>query len=63
MRARARLGWAGLAWAEFSFLFFSEFLIAFLFILFSEFNSNSNTNLNSNNSNMCIKSKNNLGSA
>jgi hypothetical protein len=63
-RARAApLGWVGLNWAKFGFLFFFEFLIAFLFIFSSELNSNLNTNPNSNNSNMCIKSKNNLGSA
>jgi hypothetical protein len=59
----APLGWVGLNWAEIGFLFFSEFLVAFLFMFSSELNSNSNTNSNSNNSSMCIKSKNNLGSA
>jgi hypothetical protein len=59
----APLGWTGLCWDEIGFPFFSKFLIAFLFIFSSELNSNSNTNSNSNNSNMCINSKNNLGSA
>jgi hypothetical protein len=60
---RARGGLDGLDWAGMSFPFFSEFIIAFLFICSNELNSNSTTNSNSNNSNMCIKSKNNLGSA
>jgi hypothetical protein len=38
--ARAWPGWAD--WAELSFPFFSEFLIAFLFIFSRVFNSNSN---------------------
>jgi hypothetical protein len=63
---RAR-GPAGLDWAELGqnwvFLFFSEFLIAFLFIFSSELYTNSNTNSNSYISNMCTKSKNNLGSS
>jgi hypothetical protein len=58
----APLGWVGLNWAKFGFPFSSEFLIAFLFIFSSDLNSNSNTNSNSNISNMCIKSKNKLGS-
>jgi hypothetical protein len=55
----AGLDWAD--WAESGFSFFRDFLNAFLFIFSSELNSNSNPN--SNTSNMCIKSKNNLGSA
>jgi hypothetical protein len=65
--AHVGLKWAGLgpAWAEMVFPFFSEFLIDFLFIFSSELNSNSNSNIdsNSNMSNICIKQKNNLGSA
>jgi hypothetical protein len=63
-QARARphwLDWAG--WLKVDFPFSRDFLKAFLFIFSSELNSNSNTNPNSNNSTMCIKSKNNLGSA
>jgi hypothetical protein len=37
-------GWVGLVLVEFDFLFFSEFLIAFLFIFSSELNSNLDTN-------------------
>jgi hypothetical protein len=44
-RARGALpGWVGLVLVEFDFLFFSEFLIAFLFIFSSELNSNLDTN-------------------
>jgi hypothetical protein len=57
-RARtALLGWTGPTGLEVAFPFSRDFLNAFLFIFSSELNSNSN------NSNMCIKSKNNLGSA
>jgi hypothetical protein len=64
--ACARAGLTGLSWAEwakFGFSFSPIFLMPFIFIFSSELNSNSNTNSNSNISNMCIKSKNNLGSA
>jgi hypothetical protein len=37
-------GWVGLNWAKVGFLFFSKFLIAFLFMFSIELNSNSNTN-------------------
>jgi hypothetical protein len=47
-RARARTGLSGLPWAEFSFPFSREFLIAFLFIFSRVSNSNSNQVSNSN---------------
>jgi hypothetical protein len=47
-------------WASLVFIFISEFLIPFLFIFSSEFNSNSNQIQTI--SNMCIKQKDNLGS-
>jgi hypothetical protein len=53
-RGLAGLSWA--EWAEIGFSFSLNFLVPFLFIFCSELNSNSNI------SNMCIKSKNNLGS-
>jgi hypothetical protein len=59
----APLGWIGPTRLKVVFPFSRDFLNAFLFIFSSELNSNSNTNPNSNNSNMCIKLKNNLGSA
>jgi hypothetical protein len=45
---RSRAGLNGLTWAKFSFPFFMEFLIAFLFIFSRVFNSNSNQVSNSN---------------
>jgi hypothetical protein len=62
-RRVALLGWTGPTGLKVAFPFSRDFLNGFLFIFSSELNSNSNTNPNSNNSNMCIKSKNNLGSA
>jgi hypothetical protein len=47
-QACARTGLNGLPWAEFGFLFSTEFLIAFLFIFSRVFNSNSNQVSNSN---------------
>jgi hypothetical protein len=55
---RQRMGLMG----QNDFFFSRDFLNDFIFIFSSELNSNSNINPNSNNSNMCIKSKNNLGS-
>jgi hypothetical protein len=56
-RGLARLSWAKLA--EMRFSIFSEFLIAFLFILSMDFKSNSN----SNNIKHVHQTKGNLGSA
>jgi hypothetical protein len=50
-------------WASLVFLFISKFLIPFSFIFFFGFKLKHAPNSNSNSSNMCIKQKNNLGSA
>jgi hypothetical protein len=61
-QTRARVGSAVLIWVEMGFFIFVEFPIAFLFI-FSRFSIQNQTNIQiQTNSNMCINSKNNLGS-
>jgi hypothetical protein len=69
-RAHAWVGWA--EWAErpargrlgfFVFFFYSEFSNPFFFYFFFGFKFKHATNLNLNIPNMCIKQKNNLGSA
>jgi hypothetical protein len=59
----AWLGWVGLNWAKIGFPFSLEFLKAFLFIFLYGIKSNSNQIQIQTFSNMCIKQKNNLGSA
>jgi hypothetical protein len=61
-RQRARLRWAELGWLG-QIGFFLEFLMAFLFIFSRVSKSNSNQMQIQTISNMCIKQKNNLGSA
>jgi hypothetical protein len=61
-RQRARLRWAELGWLG-QIGFFLEFLMAFLFIFYRVSKSNSNQMQIQTISNMCIKQKNNLGSA
>jgi hypothetical protein len=61
-RARARgLDWA--LWAKIGFSFSREFLNAFIFIFSMDFKSSLNQIQIQTISNMCIKQKNNLGSA